>query len=221
MTNLHVARHELEVPRFEFLPAFDERLRQISEPVDLAEIGSPAMDGLVDSMIEAAIREDGVGCSAPQGGVFKRVVVWDRNYGNKDASEQDFQPLYNPEITWRSDTIVYWWEGCLSTGDLTAYVPRWEKVRIRGLNRLGEMEENLHEGRQADVGQHELEHLDGLLIVDKPLNPKSMKNVPPDKLEKIWQNFTTDEQKLEYEDLFDMETVEDWRRTQPRPFASL
>ena len=115
---------------------------------------SVLLDDMADTMYEA----DGVGLAAPQVGILKRAVVIDVGEGLIE--------LVNPEITWTEGEVVST-EGCLSVPGRRGTVARPEKVRVSAQDRKGNPIEVEGEGLLARCLCHELDHLDGVLYVDK------------------------------------------------------
>ncbi len=127
---------------------------------------------LIKDMGETMFAAPGVGLAAPQVGVNKRVIVYDINAGNEEDDnsqniKQEFRALINPEILDASGSIVSKEEGCLSVLDYNADVQRYEKVSIRALNIDGKKLEFNMEGIPAIIMQHEIDHLDGILFIDR------------------------------------------------------
>lgn len=122
---------------------------------------TPSILKLLDNMKDTMYAAKGVGLAAPQIGVSKRVIVVD--------VEEDLIELVNPEIVAGegSQTDL---EGCLSVPGLTGEVTRYSKVRVKGLNRQGQETELTREGMEARALQHEIDHLDGILFIDKAVN---------------------------------------------------
>ena len=119
---------------------------------------------LLDDMAETMYEADGVGLAAPQVGTLKRVVVIDVGEGIIE--------LVNPEIvsTEGEVTVI---EGCLSVPGRSGKVVRPEKATVRGLNRDGEEVEITGEGMLAVCLCHEIDHLDGIVYVDKMIEDVS------------------------------------------------
>ena len=113
---------------------------------------------LLDDMADTMYKADGVGLAAPQVGVLKRAVVIDVGEGLIE--------LVNPEILWSEGEVVST-EGCLSVPGRRGTVPRPEKVRVHAQDRKGNHIEVEGEGLLAVCLCHELDHLDGVLYVDK------------------------------------------------------
>lgn len=143
-------------------------LRQRAAEIPPAQMQSPQMQRLIDDMIETMIDYEGIGLAAPQ--VFEplRLIV----LGNPDADPQDeatipLTVLFNPQFTARSPERLDAWEGCLSIPQLHGVVPRSAAVEVRGYNREGQAVELEAEGLFARVLQHEIDHLNGVLFLDR------------------------------------------------------
>jgi peptide deformylase len=144
----------------------DPRLKKICDPVPqiTVELGQ-----LAEDMLETMYDAPGVGLAAPQVGVTKRLLVMDCV---KDA---DTPPrpmvLFNPVVTWASDDLSTYEEGCLSIPDQFADVQRPAEVRVRWIGLDGKEQEEQFAGLWATCVQHEIDHLDGKLFIDylKPL----------------------------------------------------
>lgn len=131
------------------------RLRKISKEVK--NINQRVLD-LLDDMAQTLYEARGVGLAAPQVGSLRRVVVIDVGEG--------LMELINPEII-SEEGMQREPEGCLSLPEDEGYVLRPEKITIRAMNRDGEMKEYTGEGILARAFSHEIDHLDGVLFVDK------------------------------------------------------
>lgn len=128
---------------------------------------------LIDDMADTMYAAPGVGLAAPQVGVGLRVVVADLDPENTDIPQGEDAPearalyaLVNPEIVSR-DGSCSMEEGCLSVPDFTVDVPRFEHIVVHGLDRDGEPIEIEVWGFPAVVLQHEIDHLDGVTLLDK------------------------------------------------------
>ena len=140
----------------------DKRLREKSKP--LTEITDEIRD-LAHDMLDVMYDEPGIGLAAPQVGEPVRLIVVDTEWSNEDA-EKNPRVLVNPEITAREGEIT-WTEGCLSVPDLQEDVERSEKVTLKAQDLNGEPIEIEAEGLQAVCFQHEIDHLDGVLFLDR------------------------------------------------------
>ena len=140
-------------------------LRKPAEPV--SEIDEE-IQKLIDDMAETMFAAPGAGLAAPQVGVSKRVIVIQ---SLEDPSGKDFLALINPEIVSTEGKAVTE-EGCLSVlpgfrDEFRQGVPRAERVVVRALDREGKPIEIKGVGLMARVLQHEIDHLDGLLYIDR------------------------------------------------------
>ncbi len=140
----------------------DNRLREISVPIEKI---TDEICKLADDMLEVMYDEPGIGLAAPQVGETVRLIVVDTEWTTDDA-EQNPLVLVNPEIVESSGKIV-WTEGCLSVPDFEADVERASHVKLRASNLEGEDLEIDASELQAVCFQHEIDHLDGILFIDR------------------------------------------------------
>ena len=140
----------------------DKRLRDVAVPI--AEIDDE-IRSLAEDMLEVMYDEPGVGLAAPQLGESIRLIVTDTEWTAEDA-ERSPLILVNPVIEGAEGKIVRT-EGCLSVPDFEAEVERAERVHLRAQNLDGEPIEIDAEGLQAVCFQHEIDHLDGILFIDR------------------------------------------------------
>jgi peptide deformylase len=124
-----------------------------------------AMLKFFDDMLETMYIARGVGLAAPQVGVSQRILVIDPARGEDNPTPQPMI-IINPEIIWRSDEPNVFEEGCLSLPDYYVEVERPASLRIKHLDRNGTQQELLAEGFMATVLQHEIDHLNGVLLWD-------------------------------------------------------
>ncbi len=143
------------------LIAPDPGLKAKAKPVEKVDRGIRA---LMNDMMETMHSAKGIGLAAPQVGILKRVIVVDVS-----AADEDPQPLYlaNPEILWASDDTSLHEEGCLSLPEHFADVERPARVRVRYLDRENEIREIEADGMLGTCIQHEMDHLEGTLFVDR------------------------------------------------------
>lgn len=134
-------------------------LRKKSKEIDLKVIGSREFRGLLSSMIKTMIKTDGVGMAAPQIGKNIRLVV----INSKDGPFS----LINPKIIKKSWATELDQEGCLSIPGIFGKVKRNKKIVITYYNQAGEEIKQKAQGLMARVMQHEVDHLDGILFIDK------------------------------------------------------
>ena len=126
----------------------------------------PEVKKLVEDMFQTLGEAEGVGLAAPQVGVLKRLIVIDTH--DEEEGEAP-RPLFlvNPEIIARSEEKICHEEGCLSVPDQHAEVMRFAEVRVRYLDYHGEAREVAADGLLAIALQHEIDHLDGILYIDR------------------------------------------------------
>lgn len=138
----------------------DPRLKKVSTPV--AKIDRDIRI-LVDDMAQTMYAAPGIGLAAPQVGRLLRVIVVDAS-----AQEGGGEPiaLVNPHIV-VAEGEIEWEEGCLSVPDLLVEIPRKERLVVSGLDPSGKAKEIEARGLTAIAIQHEIDHLDGRLIIDR------------------------------------------------------
>jgi peptide deformylase len=127
----------------------------------------PELQTVVDDMVETMRQAPGVGLAAPQVNVSLRIVVVE--YGS-DEDEEVPKKLYtviNPEITRPSSETVLGTEGCLSVPGIIGEVERIEALTVKGLSRRGQPLTIKAKGWLARIFQHEIDHLDGIVFVDR------------------------------------------------------
>jgi len=142
----------------------DPRLKRVSAPIEKI---TDEIRALAQDMLDVMYDEPGIGLAAPQIGEAIRLIVVDTDWKDEEAGgEKSPLVLVNPEILQREGTVI-WTEGCLSVPDFTAEVERAERVRVRGLDLEGREHVEDAEGLRAVCFQHELDHLDGILFIDR------------------------------------------------------
>jgi len=140
----------------------DPRLKRVCEPItDVTDV----LRQLARDMCEVLYYEFGIGLAAPQLGEEVRLIVVDTEW-NEEGAERNPLILFNPELEWKERQIV-WNEGCLSVPDFTAEVERFERVAVRGRDIEGTEIGTEAEGLRAVCLQHEIDHLDGILFIDR------------------------------------------------------
>jgi peptide deformylase len=140
-------------------------LRQKAEEV--ADPTAPEIQQLVADMIETMDDAPGTGLAAPQVHVPLRVVVFrvgaHRSTGAPDDQPEALTVLINPVLEPQGEEQALDWEGCLSVPGMMGVVPRFTRLRYRGVNDKGEAIDRTVSGFHARVVQHECDHLDGIL----------------------------------------------------------
>lgn len=142
----------------------DPVLREMCIPVETV---TPEIVTLLDDMVDTMNGANGVGLAAPQVGETCRVLVMGIPHG--DGGDNDTVTVYkmvNPEITWQSDDVNVYEEGCLSIPDGTADVKRPAEVKVTYLDEKGDSHTLHCTGLLATCVQHEIDHLNGILYFD-------------------------------------------------------
>ena len=142
-------------------------LRQVAQPV--ATIADPSLQHLIDQMLITVRAANGVGIAAPQLGHSLRVVVIASrpNLRYPHAPLMDPTVLINPVLLGTSDEIEMGWEGCLSVPGVRGRVPRHGRVEVAYCDRQGQTHRQVWTGFVARIVQHEIDHLDGKVFLDR------------------------------------------------------
>ena len=143
------------------LTAPDPRLKVQAKPV--AKVDDEVRRLMAD-MLETMYSAPGIGLAAPHVGVAKQVIVLD--IAGKDQPRAPLK-MANPEIVWASEESVTCEEGCLSVPEQFADVKRPAQIRVRYLDEQNEIRELEADGLLATCIQHEMDHLSGVLFIDK------------------------------------------------------
>ena len=139
----------------------DPRLKKVAEPV--ARI-TPEIETLAADMLATMYDAPGIGLAAPQIGVGARIFVMDAP--RDPEAERAPIVMVNPRITWTSEALNTYDEGCLSIPDQYADVTRPAELRMEWLGLDGKTHDQEFDGLWATCAQHELDHLDGILFID-------------------------------------------------------
>lgn len=148
----------------------DPVLRLPADEMSAEELADPATQELIDSMIETMRDANGAGLAAPQVGVSKRLAVIEVRPGNPRYPYKPAVPLtviVNPVLEVIGEETYLNNEGCLSMPNLRGDLERWVNVSVRHLDREGREVEGTYRGLTAGTFQHEIDHLDGRLFVDR------------------------------------------------------
>jgi peptide deformylase len=153
-------------------------LRDVGRSLTSAEIGSDRIQRLIFDMRETMLEAPGVGLAAPQIGLPLQLAVIEdkedylRDIAAEELRERERQPIpfrviINPRITFTSDEVVEFFEGCLSLSGFSALVPRARSVRVECLDENGKPKVIEAAGWYARILQHEIDHLNGHLYIDR------------------------------------------------------
>jgi len=154
-------------------------LRKKTKAVAPADITTAPFQQLIDDMSQTMLEYDGAGLAAPQVHEDWRLFVA-RVFDERDDDENaapakpEVLALINPEVTPVGRQVEEDWEGCLSIPDLRGLVPRYRDVRVKAYDRTGRRIELQASGFMARVIQHETDHLDGVLFVDRMKSMQSL-----------------------------------------------
>jgi peptide deformylase len=148
--------------RREVLQFPDPLLKRVAEPITGV---TEAIRALAQEMCEVMYDEPGIGLAAPQLGESVRLIVVDTEWSEEGKSRNPLV-LVNPEIV-EADGSIVWNEGCLSVPDFNADVERHGRVIVRGFDLDGKPYEEEATELRAVCFQHEIDHLDGILFIDR------------------------------------------------------
>lgn len=154
----------------------DKILRQKTQPVTRFDAD---LQGLIDDMIATLREANGVGLAAPQiGRPIQLAVILtlpeEDDEGNEIEDTRELHVIVNPEIFWRSKETTKGIEGCLSIPGYVGEVERHESIRVRGLDRHGRKVRLRLFDWTARIFQHEIDHLNGELYIDKLTGPENI-----------------------------------------------
>lgn len=137
----------------------------LTRAADVADPTAPEIARLIENMTETLEDAGGVGLAAPQVHESLRLFIYKVPGERAEAGETEIalRAVLNPVITPVGERVVMGWEGCLSIPGLRAAVPRYESVRLRGLDATGAKLDEEITGFHARVVQHEADHLDGIM----------------------------------------------------------
>lgn len=134
-------------------------LREVCSPVPVDQISSPDVQNFIQDMFETMVDADGAGLAAPQVHKPIRIAIC--------TFDEGVIVLINPILTPIGEGKIATFEGCLSVDGLRGEVVRWESIHLEARSQTGEkIDINLH-GWNAIVAQHECDHLDGVLFIDR------------------------------------------------------
>ena len=147
-------------------------LRQRGRPLETADFRNPLVQRLIDDMIETMHEYNGIGLAAPQVHVSLRLFV--ALLEEDPDAKTTVTVLANPEIVSNASTREEGWEGCLSIPDIRGMVSRFTDVTVKALDRDGREIALQLKKFSARVAQHEADHLDGVLFVDRMTSMESL-----------------------------------------------
>ncbi len=144
-------------------------LRRKADPVPVAQIASPSVQNWIQNLIQTMQEYEGVGIAAPQVHLSAQIAVIgaDQNRRYPKAPKIPLIVLINPKVKPVSKRLDLDWEGCLSVPDFRGLVPRWHSVEVEGYNPEGKKIRFKATGFFARVVQHEWDHLQGKVYLDR------------------------------------------------------
>jgi peptide deformylase len=151
-------------------------LRRVADPVPPERITSPEVQRLIEDMIDTMVEYSGVGLAAPQVHHSLRILVTEEIPDSEHEGEllAERSVVVNPEVTFLTDEEIAFYEGCLSIPEIRGRVPRIRRIRLRGFDQQGKPIDREVEGFPAVVYQHELDHLNGIVFLDRMRDLKTL-----------------------------------------------
>ena len=149
-------------------------LRTPAASVDLGRLRADDMQQLIDDMFDTMEEAGGVGLAAPQLGLDLQLIVYTNVDPELAGGAAERKVLVNPGVEPEAGEPVYDWEGCLSIPDLRGLVPRLPAVRVDALDRHGERISFRAEGYEARIVQHEFDHLNAIVFLDRMRDMRSL-----------------------------------------------
>jgi peptide deformylase len=148
-------------------------LRTLAEPVPEDWFASERLSSLAASLVHTMLEEDGVGLASPQVAEPLRLFAY---WLPSDGESEELAPtvLVNPEIRPFGEEVVEGWEGCLSIPGLRGLVPRHQRIKVKARTVDGDPVSLTADGFHARVIQHEYDHLDGVVFLDRMASPHSL-----------------------------------------------
>jgi peptide deformylase len=142
----------------------------------------PELKQLIDDMAETMRAAPGVGLAAPQVNVSERVIVVELPADEEEGTPAEFYAFVNPEIVKTSHEVEDSEEGCLSIPGYVGEVPRHTMVVVRGLDARGKPQRVRARDYLARIFQHEIDHLDGVLFIDRVEDPSKIRKLAPEEV---------------------------------------
>lgn len=149
-------------------------LRQVATEVAREHLLSPDFQQFLQDMHETLREEEGAGLAAPQVFVSQRVFLAAIVPPPQEDVPPDVEFFINPRLTQLAPEVTNSWEGCLSFPELLVQVPRFQHIRVDYLNARGEPRALELEGFPARVVQHEFDHLEGILTIDRATSTRNI-----------------------------------------------
>jgi len=147
----------------------DPILREPSQAIAHTDITTPWVQELAEQLLQIMADKGAVGIAAPQIGITQRLIAFSTAYTQSRKPEVQIPDtvLINPSWTQHSETCYSDYEGCLNCGELMGQVPRYQAIHYQGYDINGHFIEKQASGLEARIVQHEVDHLNGLLFIDR------------------------------------------------------
>lgn len=155
---------------FQILLLGHPELRKIAQPI--IDVSSNQTQSFLDNLLQFVRDKKGMGIAAPQVGVSERIFIMCSQPNTRYPYAPDMKPtaIINPEIIWLSAETEKDWEGCLSVPGVRALVPRHTSIKVKFTSRQGDVIETEYSGFLARIFQHEFDHLEGNIFLDRVEN---------------------------------------------------
>jgi len=140
-------------------------LHKKSLAVSIGDIKAGKFNGLIDNMVKTMIKSDGVGLAAPQIGKSMHLAIVSMNPERRDSLQP--KAFFNPTITFESKEKKVLHEGCLSVPKQYGLIKRAAKIRVKAIDQNGDEVKIKAKGLLAQIFQHEIDHLNGQLYIEK------------------------------------------------------
>jgi peptide deformylase len=170
---MRLTAEHLEAPLLRVVRLGHPVLRAVADPVPTDWVDTERLHEFGASLIRTMVEEDGVGLAAPQVAEPLRLFAY-WVPGDEPRDEVPPTVVVNPEIRPVGDELVEGWEGCLSIPGLRGLVPRFRRIKVKGLTLTGEPLSFTADDFHARVIQHELDHLDGIVFLDRMRSLQSL-----------------------------------------------
>lgn len=168
---------------FDILQLGHPQLRTVADPV--VDILQPDFQAQLDRLMSFVMEKGGMGIAAPQVGIGQQFFILSSHPNERYPYAPAVSPFFviNPNIIAYSDEITKDWEGCLSLPGIRALVPRYDWVKVHYYDRNGQIVETEYHGFLARVFQHEFDHLQGKVFLDRVESTHEVM------MEKEWQKY--------------------------------
>ncbi|MEA5534835.1 peptide deformylase [Crocosphaera sp. XPORK-15E] len=164
-------------PSLEIATLGNPILRQLAEPV--TNVTDKQLQQFINALLSMAKEANGVGIAAPQVSHSYRlfIVCSHPNPRYPDAPLMEPIVMINPRLISHSEEMVKGWEGCLSVPGVRGLVPRYQAIAVEYLDQQGQQHHQEFTNFVARIFQHELDHLDGILFIDRVANSEDLVNI--------------------------------------------